>query len=305
MDKIRNYLLTVIRIFLTSMRFITLTTDMGLDDHYVAAVKATILQQCDQPVHLIDITHNVQPFDVAEAAFHVSQAFRSFPEGTIHIVGVDSEPIFNFGNSEGAFPSIMVMNNQYFISNDNGFFGVLSRFGQDIQFYRIEDVLSNPKGFKFPTKNMLVPIAAKLANGEKIEEIATPHASFKKAFATVPVIEEHLIKGSIIHFDKFGNAITNIDTELFQKIGNNSPFIIKFREGESYKIDVISKTYNEVPEGEKLALFSENGLLEIAINRGANQSTGGAQKLFALRKNDIVRIEFMPRGSRESFDQLF
>lgn len=287
------------------MQFITLTTDMGLKDYYVATLKAAILQQCNGPVHLIDITHEVQPFDVAEAAFHVSQSYKNFPEGTIHIVGVDSEPVFNFGNSEGSFPSVMIMDNQYFVSNDNGFFGVLSRFGQNYQFYRIEDVLSNPKGFKFPTKNILVPIACKLANGENIEALATPYPTFKKAFASVPVIEEHLIKGSIIHFDKFGNAITNIDADLFQKIGNNAPFIIKFREGESYKIDIISKTYNEVPDGEKLAIFNENGLLEIAINRGANQSTGGAQKLFALRKNDTVRIEFMPRGSKESIDQLF
>lgn len=287
------------------MQFITLTTDMGLKDYYVASIKASILQQCEQPIHLIDITHEVQPFDVAEAAFHVSQAFKSFPDGTVHIIGVDAEPIFNFGNSEGAFPSVMVMNNQYFVSNDNGFFGVLARFGDHPKFYRIEDVLSNPKGFKFPAKNMLVPIACKLANGESIDNLATPHTTYKKAFATVPVIEEHLIKGSIIHFDKFGNAITNIDTDLFQKIGNGAPFIIKFREGESYKIDVVSKTYNEVPDGEKLAIFNENGLLEIAINRGANESTGGAQKLFALRKNDIVRVEFMPRGSRESIHELF
>lgn len=287
------------------MQFITLTTDMGLKDYYVATVKASILQQCNEPVHLIDITHEVQPFDVAEAAFHVSQAHKSFPDGTIHIIGVDSEPIFNFGKAEGSFPSIMVMHNQYFVSNDNGFFGVLARFGQDVRFFRIEDILSNPKGFKFPAKNMLVPIACKLANGEKIEDLATPYPTFKKAFATVPVIEELLIKGSIIHFDKFGNAITNIDADLFQKIGNNAPFVIKFREGENYKIDTISKTYNEVPDGEKLAIFNENGLLEIAINRGANQSTGGSQKLFALRKNDTVRIEFMPRGSRESINELF
>src|SRR5690606_3501392 len=135
------------------------------------------------------------PFDVAEAAFHVCQAYKSFPDGTIHIVGVDSEPIFNFGNAEGSFPSIMVMDNQYFVSNDNGFFGVLARFGNDPKFYRIEDALSNPKGFKFPTKNMLVPIACKIANGAKIENLATPYPNYKKAFASVPVIEEHLIKG--------------------------------------------------------------------------------------------------------------
>lgn len=287
------------------MRFVTLTTDMGLEDYYVASVKASILQQCNDPIHLIDITHAIKPFDVVEAAYHVSQAYKSFPEGTIHIIGVDAEPVFNFGNSEGSFPSIMLMDKQYFVCNDNGFFGTLARFGTDIQFFRVEDILSNPKGFRFPTKNMMVPIAASLANGTSLQEIAVPQEHYKIAFATVPVIEEFLIKGSIIHFDKFGNAITNIDQKLFEEIGAGAPFTIKFREGESYKIDTISTTYNEVPEGEKVAMFGENGLLEIAINRGANESTGGAQKLFALRKHDIVRIEFLPRGSRDTILDLF
>lgn len=286
------------------MQFITLTTDMGLNDHYVASVKAAILQEA-KDIHLIDITHNVMPFDVAEAAFHVSQAYKNFPVGTIHIVGVDTEPIVNFGNAEGSFPSILFMDGHYFISNDNGFFGALVKNGSYDSFYRIDDVLSRITGFKFPTKNMLVPIACKLANGVKITDIASVHSSFKKAFTFTPVIEPNRIKGYIIHFDKFGNAITNIDQELFQQIGKGEPFIILFREGDGYKIDHISTTYNEVPEGEKLAIFTETGLLEIAINRGANDGAGGAQKLFGLRKLDMIRIDFMPRGSKESISELF
>lgn len=286
------------------MQIITLTTDMGLKDHYVASIKATLLQQVPN-AHIIDITHDVMPFDVAEAAFHVGQVYQDFPEGTVHIIGVDTEPIVNFGTEEGSFPSVLIKDGQYFISNDNGFFGALVRGHHYDKFYRLDDVLSNPKAFKFPTKNMLIPIACKLINGEKIENIATEHNNFKKAFASQPVIEQHLIKGHIIHFDKFGNSITNIDRELFERIGNQSPFVIKFREGDSYKIDHISNTYNEVPSGEKVALFNEQGLLEIAINRGANESTGGAEKLFGLRKGDLVRIEFHPKGSRDTLTSLF
>lgn len=287
------------------MQFITLTTDMGLRDYYVAALKTTILQQCNNPIQLIDITHNIRPFDVAEAAFQLGQVHKSFPDGTIHIVGIDAEPEFNFGQSEGSFPSIMVMDNQYFISTDNGFFGVLERYGIVSGFYRIEDALSSPKSFTFPTKTLLAPYACRLANGEKIEDLAVPYPRYKKAFSSVPNIEEFLIKGSIIYFDSFGNAITNIDIDLFQQIGENAPYIVKFREGESYKIDTLSKSYNEVSPGEKLALFNENGLLEIAINKGANDTTGGAQKLFALSLGDIIRVEFLPRGSRTSIDELF
>lgn len=287
------------------MQFITLTTDMGLRDYYVAALKATILQQCNDPIQLIDITHDIRPFDVAEAAFQLGQVHKNFPDGTIHIAGIDAEPEFNFGQSEGSFPSIMVMDNQYFLSTDNGFFGVLERYGNVSGFYRIEDALSSPKSFTFPTKSLLSPFACRLANGEKIEDLAVPYPRYKKAFSSVPNIEEFLIKGSIMYFDSFGNAITNIDIDLFQQIGENAPYFVKFREGDSYKIDTISKSYNEVPPGEKLALFNENGLLEIAINKGANATTGGAQKLFALSKGDIIRVEFLPRDSRISIDELF
>lgn len=286
------------------MKFITLTTDMGLKDHYVAALKAALLMQFPT-AHVIDVTHSVQPFDVAEAAFHVGQVYNEFPKGTIHIVGVDSEPIVNFGNAEGSFPCILEMDGHYFISNDNGFFGALIGSKEYTGFYRIDDVLSNSKGFKFPTKNMLVPIAVKIANGVELSSIASPFPSFKKAFSSVPLIEQFLIKGVIVHFDSFGNAITNIEKSLFDQIGKGAPFIIMFRQGDSYKINEIANTYNEVPSGEKLAIFNENGLLEIAINRGANQGAGGAEKLFGLQKFDVVRIEFMPRGSKENLEQLF
>ncbi|MCO5260164.1 MAG: SAM-dependent chlorinase/fluorinase [Crocinitomicaceae bacterium] len=287
------------------MQFITLTTDMGLRDYYVATLKSAILQQCNDPIHLLDVTHYIRPFDVAEAAFVLGQAHKNFPDGTIHIVGVDAEPEFNFGNSEGLFPSVMVLDNQYFFSTDNGFFGVLERYGTVSGFYRIEEALSSPKGYTFPSKTLLATYACRLANNEKIKDFAVPHQQYKKAFVPVPTIEEFLIKGSIVYFDSFGNAITNIDKTLFNQIGNDAPFIIKFREGESYKIDEISTSYNQVPHGEKLALFNESGLLEISINKGANATTGGAQKLFGLALNDIIRVEFQPRGSKESLVELF
>src|SRR5690606_25031517 len=109
-SKLENNFLQIARSSTQSMQFITLTTDMGLKDHYVATVKAAIYNAVPD-AKLINITHDVVPFDVAEAAFHVGQAYKSFPEGSIHIVGVDTEPIVNFGNAEGSFPSILVMDN--------------------------------------------------------------------------------------------------------------------------------------------------------------------------------------------------
>ena len=285
------------------MGIITLTTDMGLNDHYVASLKGTILSSVSN-CNIVDITHDVRPFDVAEAAYHVSSCFNDFPKGTIHVIGIDSEPIVNFGGSDGSFPSILVHNDQYFISNDNGFFGVFMKENTPQSFWRLDDVLSNPKLFKFPTKNMLLSAAIRLANGEDIKTIASPFEGYKNAFSPVAISELNLIKGHVIHCDSYGNAITNIHKSLFDRSGKDVPFIIRFKK-KDYFIDVISLSYNDVPPGEKVAVFNENDFLEIAINRGASKTNGGAEQLFGLHRNDIVRIEFTPKGSRQTIEDLF
>mgnify|MGYP000231419765 CR=1 FL=1 len=285
------------------MGIITLTTDIGLKDHYVASLKGTILSSVNDAT-IVDISHAVRPFDISEASYLLSACYRDFPAGTIHIIGVDSEPIVNFSGADGSFPSILVFENQYFISNDNGFFGAFLKEKKPDSFWRIDNVLSNPKLFKFPTKNMLIPVGVKLLKGEKIETIASPFEEYKNAFTPTAISDPNLIKGHVIHVDSYGNVITNVHQSLFDRFGKDTPFIIYFKK-KDYYIDVISNGYNEVPQGEKVAIFNENGNLEIAINRGANRSTGGAEQLFGLNLGDMIRIEFTPKGSRETLDSFF
>jgi len=285
------------------MSIITLTTDMGLNDHYVASLKGTILSGVSN-ANIVDISHAIRPFDISEAAFQLASCYKDFPDGTVHVVGVDSEPIVNFGGSDGSFPSIMHFNNQYFISNDNGFFGAFLKEEYPTTLWRIEDILSNPKLFKFPTKNILLQAAIRILKGEKIDDFATPVTSYKNALSLVAVSETNLIKGHVVHIDNYGNAITNVHQSLFERFGKDTPFTLYFKRKEYY-IDVISNAYNEVAQGEKVAIFNENNYLEIAINRGANTGSGGAEQLFGLHKNDIIRIEFTPQGSRETIDSLF
>src|SRR5690606_17900175 len=104
------------------MQIITLTSDMGLKDYYVAVVKAFILQNCKDFIHIIDITHDITPFKTAEAAYQISQSYKSFPDGTIHVIGVEAEPYISSRDNTEFFPSVLVMDNQYFISSDNGIF---------------------------------------------------------------------------------------------------------------------------------------------------------------------------------------
>ncbi len=286
------------------MSIITLTSDMGLQDHYVGALKGFILKQCPNAV-LIDISHHVQPFNILQASFFVQNCINDFPEGTIHLIAVNSEPVINFGRPEdGKFPSIMKYKGQYFVSTDNGIFSLLLKDAVPEKIYRIDGAVSSPDALRYPAKNILAKAAAQLANGISLDEIGEKVEHYNKAFAVNAVIEENLIKGTVIHIDHYGNAITNITEELFRRIGNDEPFTIFFRRKE-YFIDEISLTYSDVPEGEKLALFNSAGHLEIAINKGVSGNGGGANSLFGLHVNDIIRIEFAPRGSKSTIDSLF
>ena len=210
----------------------------------------------------------------------------------------------NFGGSDGSFPTVMEFAGQYFISNDNGFFGAFLKEERPVAIWRIEDFISDPDSFKFPTKNILVKAAIRILKGEKLESFATSFNGYKNALSLVAVSETNLIKGHVVHMDNYGNVMTNVHRSLFERFGKDTPFILYFKR-KDYFIDVISNTYNEVAQGEKVAVFNESGFLEIAINRGANESTGGAEQLFGMHKNDIIRIEFTPAGSRETIESLF
>jgi len=282
------------------MQIITLTTDMGLSDHYVAALKGSIYQ-LEPTATLVDISHAIRAFDIAQASLCLSNVYNDFPKGTVHIVGVDSEPIIN--SRDGSYPSIMLYNGHYFVGNDNGFFALLLKENQPEGFWQIDDVLSNPAGFKFPSKNIFVPVAVKIVQGLDITTFASKQEDWKRAFTVNPVFEENLIKGSIVHIDHYGNAITNISRELFARF-EEAPFTILFRKRDYY-IDTISGSYNEVQPGERVAIFNNNDVLEIAINKGARGVNGGADSLFGLHVGDVVRIEFTPRGSAKTIDSLF
>jgi S-adenosylmethionine hydrolase len=286
------------------MQIITLTSDLGLTDHYVASLKGTIFSRTPG-VQIVDITHDVQPFDVSQEAYYINNCFRDFPLGTIHVCCVDSEPIVNYGSAQdSAVPAVMLFEGHYFVSNDNGFFGLLLNNAKPDSFWKIDDVLSNPSLYRFPTKNILIPAACKIANGDKLFSFASETEEFKRAFNITAVIGDNLIKGNVIHINHYGNVITNVTRELFDRFGENVPFTIFFRRKEYY-IDEISTSYNAVVPGEKVAVFNSNGFLEIALNRGAKSTNGGASTLFGLTINDIVRIEFSPRGSKETIDSLF
>jgi S-adenosylmethionine hydrolase len=286
------------------MQILTLTSDTGLQDYYVASLKGAILKMMPE-VQIVDISHSIKPFDVASAAFQLQCCFRDFPEGTIHLIGVDSEPLIqppeysDASSFVSSFPTVMKFNNQYFISNDNGFFGAFldDKAPQELWRYTVD--LNNVLELKYPMKNCFVPLAKRIIDNDSMSKYTEAVNKYKKALIPKAVIEEYIVRGIIIHIDSFGNLITNISKADFERLPSNAPYSIKFA-NEKYYIDHISETYNTVQQGERVALFNENNLLEIAINRGARQSTGGADILFGMKLGDRLRIESSPAGSRKT-----
>ena len=283
------------------MQIITLTTDNGYHDYYVAAIKGRLLQAFPT-AHVIDISHGITPFNISEAAYQLRCCFHEFATGTIHLIGVDSEPVFEAQKER--YPGILKYKGQYFICNDNGFFGSFLEEDFPDEFYHYTAIKDQPQAWRFTTKNCFIDLAQRIVNNEVLSSFATASSIYRRAFDQKPVIDQFLIRGVVVHIDSFGNLITNITQTDFERFGPAIPFTIKYQKKE-YFIDEISATYNAVSQGERVAIFNSAGRLEIAINRGANQGFGGASKLFGMRIGDPVHVEFTPQGSKENIQSLF
>lgn len=263
------------------MAIITLTTDLGIKDYYVSAVKGSILKALDGNVTIVDITNQIKIFDIRNAAYTLKNSFENFPKGTIHIVSVDS------GISINKQALLMEYKEHYFIGSNNGLFSLIYDFPPTKLYELSIDIDSNV--LTFPTRDIFAKAAAHLARGgtpeiigRKIDKIATYQNP-------IPQTQDYFIRGSVIHIDSYGNAITNITRKLFDEIGKKRSFSIEFR---NYDINVLSRTYSDVGDGIKLALFNTSGNLEIAINRGVEGYGGSASQLLGLKEDEIVTVSF-------------
>lgn len=261
------------------MAIITLTTDLGHRDFYQSAVKGAILSSLPG-ANIVDISHQIMPFNVAQAAYVVRNAYRFFPPGTIHVLGVDA-----FYQPRPRYLAVL-HDGHYFIGPDNGIFSLMFE-GSPEKAIGIS-FSPDPAYTHFPLLDILVKAAVHLAGGGQAEELGSVVTDMTQRSVLQPVHEPGLIRGSVIHIDSFQNVVTNITRELFDSVGRNQPFELLFSRNES--ITTISRYYQEVPEGEKLCLFGISGHLEIAINKG------NAAGLLGLNLNDIVIIQFEEPG---------
>ena len=263
------------------MAIITLTSDMGTRDHYVAAVKGAILSQFNEAV-IVDISHSIAPFNNMNAAFVLRNAWPEFPKGTIHIIGVNPE-------ADGQTPHVVLRHGgHYFIGADNGIFSLLFD-GKPMEIFELTMKLDTDH-LAFPTKNIFVKAAIHLAKGGTAEVLGRKVNTVREQINVRPVVMDNTIKGEVIHIDHYGNVITNITKELFSNVVKHRGFRISFGR-PMHDIRQIHKTYSDVPHGERVAFFGDSGFLEIAMNKGVTGAGGGAAQLLGLHITDTVRLE--------------
>lgn len=260
------------------MPIITLTTDMGLKDYYVAAVKGAVMKQVPG-AQIVDISHSITPFNIIEAAFVIKNSYSEFPEGTIHIVGVKYE-----SDRDRAVNVAIEHKGHFFIGPDSGIFSMIF---DTLPEKMVELETGGLNGHNtFAVKNAYVAAAGKLARGEKIETLGKTLENPEQRLMFKPTFESgRIIKGVISYIDTYNNIFTNITKKDFNDFGKGRPFEIFFS-NKNYNITTIHDSYNDVPPGERLALFGASGYLEIAINQGE------AAKLLGMKISETVRIEF-------------
>lgn len=276
------------------MSLITLTTDFGTKDHFVGAVKGAIYSELPD-AKIVDITHHISPFNITETAYILRNSYKSFPEKTIHIIGVDSEL-----SAENKHIAIE-LDNHYFICPDNG---VISMIASEINPTRIVEInIHDRVESSFPVLDVFVQVACFIARGGNLAVIGKEIQSYKKMIEIQPKVnlDQTQIMGGVIYIDNYGNVISNISKKMFQEIGKGRAFKITARR---YTFTKIHGKYNDIVDyniaeeqrqydGEKLALFNSAGFLEIAIYRSNLKTVGGASSLLGLAYRDAIIIEFI------------
>ncbi|NML40434.1 SAM-dependent chlorinase/fluorinase [Chitinophaga sp. G-6-1-13] len=257
------------------MSIITLTSDIGMQDYLVGAIKGQLWHYCPE-CHVTDITHHISPFNLPQATYICKSAFAWFPLGTFHFV------LINLFDRRPDHVLVAEHNGQYIGCADNGLLTMIAG-GMPEKVVKIP-LPSNAPKTTFTMIQLLAMAARELSRGKALGEIAPLTQSIQVKHNLQPLVGDDFIEGQIIHIDSFENVVVNITYEQFNAQRRNRRFQIFFRRNEV--INQISESYADVPEGQKLALFNAAGYLEIAINKG---NAAGLFGLQGFRRDQLTQ----------------
>lgn len=276
------------------MAIITLLSDFGTKDYSVSAVKAKILNLLSN-VNIVDISHEIAPFNIVEGAFIFNAVFKQFPDKTIHLIGIDAEA------NENKNHIIVSIENQIIIGADNGFFSLLEPKNkiQKIIALRHKQSLESI----FPLKDVFVEIAEKIANNTPLEDLGKPIKKVTEWVKINPDLSND--KKVVVHVDyvdRFGNLITDINKKIFHQIRKNRKFEIHvssikinkiYQKFDDFEEEASNENFNRPKAGKAMAVFNSLELLEIALYKSDPNHGGSASELLGLKVGDTININFL------------
>jgi S-adenosyl-L-methionine hydrolase (adenosine-forming) len=244
------------------MRVITLTTDFGLTDWFVGAMKGVILCRHSRAT-IVDITHDIPPGNIQAGAFALMQAIPCFPPGSIHVAVVDP----GVGGDREAI--VIETAHALHVGPDNGLFSFAIPHHEVRSVRRLANtrLLRHPISRTFHGRDVFAPVAARLAAGYPLSRVGPTLAGFIRLDWPEPKLQEGAIRGQVLYVDRFGNAITNLDAAALES-SLAMPATITIRVGRHRRIP-LAESYSAVEHGRPLALLGSSDLLEIAVNGGS------------------------------------
>jgi S-adenosylmethionine hydrolase len=248
---------------------IALLTDFGLEDPYVAAIKAVGYSICSN-IKIVDITHNVDSFDIESAALILYMVYRYFPKGAIFVVVVDP------GVGSSRKPIAIATRNYIFIGPDNG---VLTPAAKDdgiidIRLLENDNYFHKPVSYSFHGRDIFMPIASHLVCGARFDSLGRPLDPTSITYIDTGIgyleIEDKCVQLKIIHIDKFGNVMLSIPfVNLSQILGLDIGVNVKVYSHSNVFTAKVEKVFSVVPKGTLVLYENSFGLAELAVNQGS------------------------------------
>jgi S-adenosylmethionine hydrolase len=264
---------------------VTLTTDFGLSDHYVGTMKGVILRICPN-AQVVDISHDVMAYGVAEGAYVIAQAYRYFPKRTVHVVVVDP----GVGSQRRAI--VAEAGGQYFVAPDNGVLGMIyAREKHKVRVLANERYFVKPVSRTFHGRDIFSPVGAHLAAGVKASRLGKRVDDYVQPdFARPAQTKPGTWSGHILKIDRFGNIVTNFRASDLPKPAAGS---ISLTIG-SHAVTSVAANYADSAPGEPFVISGSGGYLEVSINQSS------AARRIGCQAGDRVELTTAPTRRRKT-----